>query len=327
VDDAPDRPARRRDPQLRRDRADQDERGRRCCLRRAGRGRLPLDRPAQARPRGEGPEPPSSAESLSERERALLEHGVRAWVEEILALPSGLAIRPRRRLGRDRHRHARRRRGRGVQKPLQAAGPRGRRAEVHGRRRRGLRPRLAARLSCRRGAPPDRRRRHRAAHRDPGEEQPARVLQPDPVHRPDRLHEGRHPRPRAVHRPFPQDRAPRGARRDLRGHQEERRHRLQKPRRPAHDHLHVRRVSHRRRGRPQAAHADRRDDHDPDGRRAGGQVRRLRRADRADPRQPEPRGRPVLRDPRPARAPLADRPARLARGRLHLQDGARGRHS
>ncbi|MEZ4454755.1 MAG: SNF2-related protein, partial [Nannocystaceae bacterium] len=29
------------------------------------------------------------AEKLSERERALLEHGVRAWVEEILALPSG----------------------------------------------------------------------------------------------------------------------------------------------------------------------------------------------------------------------------------------------
>jgi hypothetical protein len=90
-------------------------------------------------------------EKLSERERALLEHGVRAWIEEILALPSDLGLRPRRRVGRDRHRHARHRRGRGVQEPVQAAGPRGWRAEVHGRRRRGVRPGVAARLSCRRG--------------------------------------------------------------------------------------------------------------------------------------------------------------------------------
>jgi hypothetical protein len=33
-------------------------------------------------------------EKLSERERALLEHGVRAWVEEILALPSNLDYDP-----------------------------------------------------------------------------------------------------------------------------------------------------------------------------------------------------------------------------------------
>jgi N12 class adenine-specific DNA methylase len=38
-------------------------------------------------PRGEGPER-QAGEKLSERERALLEHGVRAWVEEILALPN-----------------------------------------------------------------------------------------------------------------------------------------------------------------------------------------------------------------------------------------------
>ena len=56
MDAAPDRPGRRRGPELRRARPHQDERGRGDGLRRAGRGRGPLDRAAQAHPRGEEPE-------------------------------------------------------------------------------------------------------------------------------------------------------------------------------------------------------------------------------------------------------------------------------
>jgi hypothetical protein len=53
------------------------------------------------------------AEDLSERDRAILKHGVRAFVEEMLELPGRPQVRPRHRLGRHRHRHADRRRGRG----------------------------------------------------------------------------------------------------------------------------------------------------------------------------------------------------------------------
>ncbi|MCB9702148.1 MAG: hypothetical protein H6711_09655 [Myxococcales bacterium] len=68
-----------------------------------------------------------------------------------------------------------------------------------------------------------------------------------------------------------------------------------------------------------------RDDHDHDGRRAGGEVRPLRRPDRGDPAKPEPRGRRELRDPGPARPPVPDRPPLGPRRGLQFQDRARGR--
>jgi hypothetical protein len=89
----------------------------RARVRQDRRGRPALDQPAPAQRRKK------KADKLSERERALLEHGVRAWVEETLELPEGPQVRPRHRLGRHRHRHAHRRRGRRLQEQLQARRP------------------------------------------------------------------------------------------------------------------------------------------------------------------------------------------------------------
>jgi hypothetical protein len=231
-------------PQLRRARADTDERGRSSSpTSRASRPSRGRSRCASGRSRRRTP---ASADPLRARPGPARARRARVGRGDPRAAER-LGVRPRRRVGRHRHRHARRRRGRRVQEPLQAAAPRGRRAEVHGRRRRGQRPRVANGLPRRRGPPQDRRRRRRAPDRDAREELAARALQPDPVHRPDGVHEGRHPRPRAVHRPLPQDRVPRGHGLLVRHLDEERGHRVQVAGRPADDHPHLRRVPDRRR--------------------------------------------------------------------------------
>jgi hypothetical protein len=195
-------------------------------------------------------------DKLSERDRALLEHGVAAWVAETLKLPKGHQYDPGIAwddIGIDllmvdeaaafKNLYMPQAREDGVPKFMGSSGEGSHRAWQLDFRAAAVRK-------------PHRRLRHRAAVRDPREEQPARVLQHPPIHRPDAVHAQRHPRPRAVHRPLPSHRAPRRARRLLQRHREVRGRRLQKSRRPAGPDRRGGRLSHRQGRRPQAPAPD-----------------------------------------------------------------------
>jgi hypothetical protein len=154
---------------------------------------------------------------------------------------------------------------------------------------------------------------HRPAHRDTGQELAARVLQPDSADRSARVLQPRPDGPRAVHRPLPAHREPRDHRHDAQGVDAQRRRRLQKSRRHAHDHPPLRRVSHRRRGGPDPARAAHRAGPRAAGPRAGGPVRRARPKARAHAPAVADQGQQPEQDPGSARAPLTRRLARKAR--------------
>ncbi|MBK7830489.1 hypothetical protein [Nannocystis sp.] len=68
----------------------------------------------------------------TERERAILEEGIPAWILERLELPETLGVRRRHQVGRPRHRPPGHRRDPQFQESLQAGAARVRRAGLHG---------------------------------------------------------------------------------------------------------------------------------------------------------------------------------------------------
>jgi hypothetical protein len=186
----------------------------------------------------------------TERERAILEEGIPAWILDRLELQEQLGVRRRHQVGRPRDRPPGHRRDPQLQKPVQARAPRVRRARLHGLAGRGLRSCLAAVLSHRRDPPSLRRRRDHRPQRDPSEEQPDRALHRRQLRQPARLDRPQDPRRGAIHRSLLHHRGP------PRGHGRHdhgdplRDGRLQEPHRPAvHPHAPARDAQRRGDGR------------------------------------------------------------------------------